>query len=219
MGEHAERQSTLPNWEQLNANTYTIDVNLDRCQSEDPHPASDRDCLNGATKQWDGQLNNVYNRLMEDVGRNSPTGTALRDSERQWINFQQAEGKTIDSLLNTDDANVLIARASMQLHKDRANELLGVKVDYPDLNGKTLQSLEKDLNDTYNKLRAELNPQQKDVLKNSQLEWLKFREKENNFIDKYHPWNGKLPAENIYSQMQITSHRTKQLEFLLKNHQ
>lgn len=224
-------------WESFSVNASNIESNRSSCQSEDPHPANDRDCLNSAKTAWDHQLNAVYQGLMKEVTPQT-TGKLLQETQREWIKFQQSEQKVIDKLLNTDDANVLIARAKMQLHQDRAQELLGMRIDFPSLGDRAdacinnstgtksmnaciterLDEAEKSLNNTYNALRNHLTPQDKEMLKSSQLQWLSFRTKDNSFINSYNPLpGGMLSRDGAYAKLNVTEHRTKQLQFLLTN--
>lgn len=81
--------------------------------------------------------------------------------------------------------------------------------------------LEKELNTAYQKLMDKLNPDQKEMLKQSQNQWLSFRDKEFEFISDN--WNtksfGSSSAISIGDyRTQTTIHRARQLLMYLKNY-
>lgn len=234
-----EEKFTTPDWSRFENNRVKIETTLDRCQN-DGEPSTDKACLNSARNSWDDQLNDVYQSLKLDLP--AKTGNALRDSERQWIKFQNAEEKTIDSLLGkTGDNDVAAARARMELKKTRAEELrIPVSgYDLPDLGFPTKDCLSKatdatssnacfnnrldiaegNMKGTYELLLSKLNPKEKAALLTSQVQWREFRDDETNYLRKLFPQNGGyVSASRIAAQTQIAEDRTKQFDFYLRNH-
>lgn len=245
MGETFDESSNksvykLPDWSRHEDNAVDIERLLDRCKGDDPHPVTDRACLRDATKDWDGQLNNVYQSLLSDLGPRAKI--SLLESERQWIKFQQSEEKTINGLLNKPDSNVAFERARMQLHKTRADELRvpASAYDVPEMGQPTescmakagsvkeenscytrrLDIAEGNLKGTYELLLSKLNPKEQSLLKTSQGEWRKFQSKETAYLDNLHPQvSSAVNVRAIAAKMQIIENRTSQFDFFLRNHQ
>ena len=244
MGEHLETNSsreekyTVPDWSRLEDNMVKIEQSLDRCQN-DGEPSTDKACLRSAKDDWDDQLDVVYQSLMSDL--NPATAKSLRDSERQWIKFQNEEETAIDTLLGKPGGNDVAAeRARMELKRTRAEELR-VPVsgyDVPDLGYPTADCLsratdsrstnacyinrlniaEGNMKGTYELLLSKLNPSERATLISSQVEWRDFRDQENNYLHKLFRQRGAyVPAERIAAQVQITEDRTKQFDFYLRN--
>lgn len=231
---------TVPNWSQLEDNAVDIKTALYRCQDEDPHPSSDRACLSTATKEWDNQLNNVYQSLLSDL--NPKAAGSLVDSERQWIQFQQKEEKAINGILNRPNSNVAYERARMQLHETRAEELRVSASDYdtPSLGEATdaclaqarnskstnicyqkrLEQADGIMKGTYEQLLGILTPQEKSLLRASQEQWRHFQAKEYRYIENLHPQIGSsMNLSSVAAKLQISEGRNSQLEFFLKSYQ
>ncbi len=247
MGEEFDRGEKadayrMPEWSRFENNMVKLEQQLDRCKGdgEDSHPSNDRACLKTAAKEWDVQLNNVYQALQDDLP--SSTANSLKNSERKWIGFQQAEEKAIKTILDKPDSNVAAARAYMELPKFRAEELRVSASDYdlPDLgyptenclqNARDAKSVnacyfnriniaEGNMKGTYELLLSKLTPNEQKVLRASQAKWLDFRNEENKYIYSLHPQSGKyLPVSGVAAQIMVTEDRTRQFDHYLRNYQ
>jgi uncharacterized protein YecT (DUF1311 family) len=104
---------------------HRIDVWLEQNISKDPSTAGMRDAINQAREMWDAEMNKVYNRLM---ARLSPEQqNALRESQRAWLTFRDAEGKAISSIIASKDGTMWQLAATdegMQLIRSRVLRLL-----------------------------------------------------------------------------------------------
>jgi uncharacterized protein YecT (DUF1311 family) len=104
---------------------HRIDVWLEQNISKDPSTAGTRAATNQAREMWDAEMNKVYNRLM---ARLSPEQqNALRESQRAWLTFRDAEGKAISSIIASKDGTMWQLAATdegMQLIRSRVLRLL-----------------------------------------------------------------------------------------------
>ena len=104
---------------------HRIDVWLEQNISKDPSTAGMRAAINQAREMWDAEMNKVYNRLM---ARLSPEQqNALRESQRAWLTFRDAEGKAISSIIASKDGTMWQLSATdegMQLIRSRVLRLL-----------------------------------------------------------------------------------------------
>ena len=109
---------------------HRIDVWLEQNISKDPSTAGMRAALNQAREMWDAEMNKVYNRLM---ARLSPEQqNALRESQRAWLTFRDAEGKAISLIIASKDGTMWQLEATdqgMQLVRSRVLRLLGYEQD------------------------------------------------------------------------------------------
>jgi uncharacterized protein YecT (DUF1311 family) len=104
---------------------HRIDVWLEQNISKDPSTAGMRAAINQAREMWDAEMNKVYNRLM---ARLSPEQqNALRESQRAWLTFRDAEGKAIGLIIASRAGTMYQLSGTdegMQLVRSRALRLL-----------------------------------------------------------------------------------------------
>jgi uncharacterized protein YecT (DUF1311 family) len=109
---------------------HRIDVWLEQSMSKDASTAGMRAAINQAREMWDAEMNRVYNRLM---ARLSPEQqNALRESQRAWLTFRDAEGKAISSIIASKDGTMWQLTATdegMQLVRGRVLRLLAYEQD------------------------------------------------------------------------------------------
>jgi uncharacterized protein YecT (DUF1311 family) len=109
---------------------HRIDVWLEQNISKDPSTAGMRAAMNQAREMWDAEMNKVYDRLM---ARLSPEQqNALRESQRAWLTFRDAEGKAISSIIASKDGTMWQLAATdegMQLVRSRVLRLLTYEQD------------------------------------------------------------------------------------------
>jgi uncharacterized protein YecT (DUF1311 family) len=109
---------------------HQIDVWLEQNISKDPSTVGMRAALNQAREMWDTEMNKVYNRLM---ARLSPEQqNALRESQRAWLAFRDAEGKAISSIIASKVGTIWQLEATdegMQLVRSRVLRLLAYEQD------------------------------------------------------------------------------------------
>mgnify|MGYP001772491557 CR=1 FL=1 len=75
---------------------HPIDVWLEKCIEKDSSTAGMINCGVKAYDMWDKELNKVYQELMKKL---SPEERKLlRESQRQWLKFRDAEFKVIDKI-------------------------------------------------------------------------------------------------------------------------
>lgn len=85
---------------------HHIDGYLESCIAADSTTAGMINCTNQAYSLWDEELNLKYTNLMSSL---SPAEKqALRNSQRQWIAFRDAEFKAIDALYNRLDGTMYL---------------------------------------------------------------------------------------------------------------
>ena len=109
---------------------HRIDVWLEQKISKDPSTAGMRAALNQAREMWDAEMNRVYNRLM---ARLSPEQqNALRESQRAWLTFRDAEGKAIELIIASKAGTMWQLSGTdegMQLVRSRVLRLLTYEQD------------------------------------------------------------------------------------------
>jgi uncharacterized protein YecT (DUF1311 family) len=68
---------------------HPIDAAYDRAVAADSSTAGMVDAAVDARKRWDADMNRVYGLLMKKL--DPGTGTLLRDAQRAWIRYRDAE--------------------------------------------------------------------------------------------------------------------------------
>jgi uncharacterized protein YecT (DUF1311 family) len=100
---------------------HAIDARLERSLSSDPSTLGMRQAMAEAQRQWDLEMNAVYQRLLarlDAAGRAS-----LRDAQRTWLTFRDAELKAIRDVVAAQPGTVHLLSASqftLQLVRERA---------------------------------------------------------------------------------------------------
>lgn len=105
---------------------HPIEAELERClgTADGSTTFGSIACLDAAQTAWDRELNRVYGELRRSL---SPAGqTALRDAQRRWIAWRDAETAAIGTIYGELDGTmyrVMAADAVMTLTRDRVREL------------------------------------------------------------------------------------------------
>ena len=82
--------------------------------------------------------------------------------------------------------------------------------------GKAYEMWDKEMNKVYQELMKKLSPEEKELLKESQKQWLKFRDSEFRFLDKFFEGYGTiLPVLKAGEKISIIKERTKRLDSYL----
>ena len=101
---------------------HHIDSYLESCIDADSTTAGMVNCTNQAYSLWDKELNIKYVKLMSALA--PADKQALRNAQRQWIAFRDAEFKAIDALYNGKDGTMYLPmRAADRLEVVKARVL------------------------------------------------------------------------------------------------
>lgn len=77
----------------------SIESDLDACIEREPSNAGSIACIETAAKRWDEELNRVYGQLMKQLPASARK--PAREAQRKWIEFRDAEWKSIDAVHET----------------------------------------------------------------------------------------------------------------------
>lgn len=108
----------------LHANVHPVDKYLTACIERDSTTAGMVDCTNAAYELWDKALNKQYAALLSVLSASDKQ--TLREAQRQWLVFRDAEFKAIDALYSRKDGSVYLpmrAADRLDLVKARALKL------------------------------------------------------------------------------------------------
>lgn len=115
-----------PSWSSAGSGSHPIDAALEGClgtaEGSTTHGALA--CIDTAQTAWDRELNRVYGELRKLLGDLSRQ--KLRDAQRQWIVFRDAEIEAIAARYGELDGTmylVMQADAVLTLTRDRARQL------------------------------------------------------------------------------------------------
>lgn len=109
---------------------HHIDSYLESCIDADSTTAGMVNCTNQAYSLWDKELNIKYNNLMSALA--PADKQALRNAQRQWVAFRDAEFEAIDALYNGKDGTMYLpmrAADRLEIIKNRVLQL----TDYTNL--------------------------------------------------------------------------------------
>lgn len=98
------------------------------CIAADSTTAGMTNCTYGAYALWDKELNITYKNLMSSLSPSEQQ--ALRNSQRQWIAFRDAEFKAIDAMYKNKDGTMYIpmrAADRLEILKTRVLQLQGYR--------------------------------------------------------------------------------------------
>lgn len=77
-----------------------IDKTTQACMDKNSSTLGMRECLDKAFKEWDKELNKVYNTLLKEL---SATGKEnLKNSQKQWLTYRDAEFKAIGAIYDLE---------------------------------------------------------------------------------------------------------------------
>ncbi|HRK73719.1 MAG TPA: DUF1311 domain-containing protein [Rhodothermales bacterium] len=105
------------------AGEHPIDTKLNTCLEKNPSTAGMIQCLDEAYRAWDGLLNTSYNGLLATL--KPAQQTKLRNLQRQWITFRDAEFAFINDFYPTQGTMWVPVRMSERVDvvKSRALQL------------------------------------------------------------------------------------------------
>ncbi len=82
-----------------------IDADLEACLDGEMSTQGMVECYGAAYEAWDAALNEAYATLMDTLSEEE--ATALRDAQRAWIRFRDAESAFLASLLTPDRGTIM----------------------------------------------------------------------------------------------------------------
>lgn len=82
-----------------------IDVDLDACLDNEMSTQGMVECYGAAYEAWDAALNSAYGAVMSGLSK-SEAG-ALREAQRAWIKFRDAESAFLGTLLTPDRGSMM----------------------------------------------------------------------------------------------------------------
>lgn len=106
------------------ADEHPIDREISELIRTNPSTFGQRDAFSRGIELWDAELNRQYkilSAMLDDSGRQK-----LRDAQRAWLAFRDAEFRRTDSLYSGKDGSMFIpmsVAARLELIKARALEL------------------------------------------------------------------------------------------------
>ncbi|OQW94537.1 MAG: hypothetical protein BWK79_05575 [Beggiatoa sp. IS2] len=87
---------TLPLHAEDTTKKHAIDRTTDTCMEKDSSTVGMTECLAAAQKQWDTELNRVYNQLMAKLDKTSQA--KLKAAQLQWLKYRDAEFAAISAV-------------------------------------------------------------------------------------------------------------------------
>ena len=110
---------------QTQPDEHPIEQELGRCLDRNDTTVGMRDCIGAAYQRWDAELNAVYRELMANL---PPAAKAqLRDAQRKWLAFRDAEFETIDHIYGSRQGTLWslnMAGARLELLRQRVEDLI-----------------------------------------------------------------------------------------------
>lgn len=103
---------------------HPIDIWLRHAIEKNPSTAGMREATNQAREMWDKELNKAYQHLMNRLP--SSKQEVLRDSQRAWLKFRDADGEVISKITAAQQGTIFQLNATeywMRLTKTRALQL------------------------------------------------------------------------------------------------
>lgn len=82
-----------------------IDVKLSACLENEMSTQGMVECYGAAYDAWDAALNEAYDALMKTLTEDE--ASALRDAQRAWIKFRDAESDFLGSLITPDRGTIM----------------------------------------------------------------------------------------------------------------
>lgn len=103
---------------------HPIDIWLQQKLEKDYTTVGMRVAMNTAREKWDQEMNQIYTQLMSRL--NKEQKTSLRESQRVWLKFRDAEGKVISNIIASKEGTMWQLTATsegMELVRARALQL------------------------------------------------------------------------------------------------
>ncbi len=104
---------------------HPIDLEISSLLEKDPSTAGQIRAFERGIELWDAELNRVYKTLIAKLGEDGRK--ALREAQRAWLAFRDAEFRRTDLLYRGKDGSMFVpmgVAARMELVKARALELV-----------------------------------------------------------------------------------------------
>jgi uncharacterized protein YecT (DUF1311 family) len=109
---------------------HPIDVWLEKCMEKENYTTAGMlNCSSQALDKWDKELNRVYKELIKKLSPEEKE--LLKQSQRQWIKFRDAEFKWISGLYLGIGTNIPLEKMSIML--DIVKERVKMLEEYLDL--------------------------------------------------------------------------------------
>ncbi len=203
---HASFVDAANRTEQLNKNSIECRENS---TGEDT-----QECDKRFTVQWDKQLNDNYKTLTKSLP--SDGNTLLRDAERKWIDFDNAD-LAMGKYMSSDAGRVF---QKEDLIADRAKQLAErFGVNPIGSEPRDLAQVEANLNTVYKQVKDLFTPAQQASLTASERKWIAFKDAEYKIIDYLFPpaKDNESSLRNNLAKAQILDDRNKELRTLAAN--
>lgn len=100
---------------------HPIDTWLQQTLEKDYTTMGMRAAMNTAREKWDQEMNQIYTRLMSRL--NKEQRVSLKEAQRAWLKFRDAEGKVISKIIASKDGTlwqVTATNEGMELVRARA---------------------------------------------------------------------------------------------------
>jgi len=103
---------------------HPIDSRLKRCVDKESTTSQHKLCISKAYEEWDKELNRAYKLLTAKLNAN--TKKVIRDSQRQWIKYRDAQINAINEIYDGEWSTAGLSRmlGIMDLTKNKSLELL-----------------------------------------------------------------------------------------------
>jgi uncharacterized protein YecT (DUF1311 family) len=96
------------------------------CMDKASSTASMSECADASYKRWDQELNRVYGALRGKL--KTPAQAALKESQREWLAYRDAENKTIGAVYHMMQGTMYVpmrASDAAEIVKARVKQLRG----------------------------------------------------------------------------------------------
>jgi uncharacterized protein YecT (DUF1311 family) len=100
---------------------HPLDRQLDACVEREPSTVGTSVCLHEAHDAWDAELNRVYARVTAELAPEARR--ALRDAQRRWIAFRDAELAALAATLPEDGTMWPMVYADLRMQRVRQRAL------------------------------------------------------------------------------------------------
>ena len=104
---------------------HPIEQEMSRCTERNSSTLGMLDCAMTAYERWDAELNAVYQELMANLP--SAAADQLRDSQRHWLAFRDAEFEAIGEIYGNQQGSMwplIMAGARLDLLQQRVETLI-----------------------------------------------------------------------------------------------
>lgn len=92
---------------------HPLDAAYQHCWGAAMTTVDHHECIIAARERWDAELNRVYQILMQTLPDDSKR--QLRDAQRKWIAFRDAQAASISTIVGTRDGSIHGLEAGIQI--------------------------------------------------------------------------------------------------------